>query len=107
MFGFFKSIFGSQDEQLISPDAFLVDVRTPKEYAAGSVTGAVNIPMDDVPGKLGRFKDKKQIVIFCRSGNRSGYVKHILEKNGFTNVVNGGTWLKVKAQMENLKTPVS
>jgi rhodanese-related sulfurtransferase len=34
-------------------------------------------------------------VVFCRSGNRSGQAKMILEDNGFTNVINGGTWLMV------------
>lgn len=36
-------------------------------------------------------------MLFCRSGNRSGQAKAILEQNGFTNVINGGTWQNVKA----------
>lgn len=77
---------------MISEGAFLVDVRTPSEFASGSVKGAVNIPLDAVMQNLARFKDKKNIVVFCRSGNRSGQAKSILEQNGFKNVINGGTW---------------
>ncbi len=94
---FFSNIFGKTGSgldlsQVINDGAFLVDVRTPSEFASGSVKGAVNIPLDAVMQNLARFKDKKNIVVFCRSGNRSGQAKSILEQNGFKNVFNGGTW---------------
>ena len=76
----------------IEEGAFLVDVRTPGEYSSGHVKGSVNIPLDSVTQQLAQFKDKKNIIVFCRSGNRSGQAKMILEQYGFTNVVNGGTW---------------
>jgi rhodanese-related sulfurtransferase len=44
---------------------------------------------------LSKFKGKVNIVVFCRSGSRSGQAKSILEQNGFTNVTNGGTWQEV------------
>ena len=75
----------------ITKDAFLVDVRTPGEFASGSVKGAVNIPLSSIEHQLGRFKGKKNIVVFCRSGNRSGQAKRILERNGIEKVINGGT----------------
>lgn len=95
--GFFSNIFGGSgiDENLatmINEGAFLVDVRTPAEFAEGHVKNSTNIPLDQVQNQLAKFKDKKQIVVFCRSGNRSGQAKSILERNGFTNVTNGGTW---------------
>ena len=100
MFGLFKNLFGQQDnsqlKEVLADNAFLVDVRTPSEFASGSVKGAVNIPLDKVSGQLPKFKNKKHIVVFCRSGNRSGEAKSILEKNGFNNVVNGGTWNNVQ-----------
>lgn len=71
---------------------FLVDVRTPEEFAAGSVKGAVNIPLDQVQTRIAEFQGKEQIVVFCRSGNRSGQAIEILNENGITNVVNGGSW---------------
>lgn len=100
MFGLFKNLFGQQDnsqlKEVLADNAFLVDVRTPSEFASGSVKGAVNIPLDKISGQLPKFKNKKHIVVFCRSGNRSGQAKSILEKNGFNNVINGGTWNNVQ-----------
>ena len=92
----FKQFFGGSEpvdlKSIIEEGAFLVDVRTAGEFAEGHVKGSTNIPLDTVPSRLAQFKDKKNIIIFCRSGNRSEQAKTILEQNGFTNVVNGGTW---------------
>lgn len=97
--GFFSALFGKTDNsqltEVIKDGAFLVDVRTPAEFSAGSVKGAVNIPLDRVPSQLSKFKNTKSIIVFCRSGNRSGQAKRILENNGFQNVINGGTWQNV------------
>jgi len=84
-------------DNLIKEDAFLVDVRTEDEFAEGHVNGSTNIPLDQVASQMEQFKGKEQIIVFCRSGNRSGQAKMILEQNGFKNVINGGTWQDVKA----------
>jgi phage shock protein E len=100
MFGIFKNIFSKkitiQMEKSIKEGAFLVDVRTPSEFTEGHVKGSTNIPLDQVANQLDKFKEKEQIIVFCRSGNRSGQAKMILEQNGFKNVINGGTWQDVK-----------
>jgi rhodanese-related sulfurtransferase len=83
--------------QIINNGAYLVDVRTPQEFAEGSAKGAINIPLDKVQSQLAKFKDKEHIVVFCRSGNRSSQAKSILEQNGFKNVTNGGTWQNVNS----------
>lgn len=106
--GLFKSMFGQPDNSQLSKaieeGAYLVDVRSPIEYSEGSVKGAVNIPLDAVPNQLSKFKGKKGVVVFCRSGARSGTAKDILEKNGFQNVINGGTWNNVeKTRVEVIK----
>lgn len=104
MFGIFKTIFTSTTDkelkEVVKNGAFLVDVRTATEFSGGSAAGAVNIPLDKLPSQLSKFKNKKNIVVFCRSGNRSGQAKSILEQNGFQNVFNGGTWQSVN-QMTN------
>ncbi|MBL7778528.1 MAG: rhodanese-like domain-containing protein [Chitinophagales bacterium] len=79
---------------------FLVDVRTPGEFEEGSAKDAVNIPLDQVMNELKQFNGKENIVVFCRSGNRSGQAKYILEQHGFKNVYNGGTWQDV-AKLQN------
>ena len=100
--GIFGNIFGGNSNNenlaaLVNGGAFLVDVRSPGEFAEGNVKGSVNIPLDQVQNQLAKFKDKEYIVVFCRSGNRSSQAKSILEQNGFTNVTNGGSWQDVNA----------
>ena len=95
MFEIFKSMFTKTGANALSTalsdDAFLVDVRSKAEFDYGSCKGAVNIPLDQIQNQLSKFKDKKHIVVFCRSGMRSSQAKSILERNGFSNVTNGGT----------------
>jgi rhodanese-related sulfurtransferase len=98
MFGLFKNLFGANDAQLaevIGEGAFLVDVRSKAEFAGGSVKGATNIPLDSIAGQLAKFKGKKNVVVFCASGMRSGQAKTILQQNGIENVFNGGGWRNV------------
>lgn len=73
----------------VSKGAIMVDVRTPEEFASGSVNGAINIPLNEVESRINEFKGKPGVVVFCRSGNRSGQAKEILESNGIKNVING------------------
>jgi phage shock protein E len=64
----------------------IVDVRTPAEYAAGHVPGAVNIPYDQMDARADEIiahKDK-DVVLYCRSGRRSGIAANTLAAKGFT-----------------------
>ncbi|ODS84010.1 MAG: sulfurtransferase [Cytophagaceae bacterium SCN 52-12] len=105
MFDLFKQIFGAPDNseltEALRKGSFLVDVRSPGEFASGSVKGAVNIPLDLIAGELSRFKGKSNVVVFCMSGNRSGQAKRILEQNGFQNIINGGSWRNVLKCLEH------
>ena len=100
MINLIKNLFGSSDttnlNTIIEQGAFLVDVRSPQEYADSKIKGSVNIPLDKVASQIEKFKNKNNIVVFCRSGNRSGQAKSILEKNGIANVINGGSFGNVK-----------
>ena len=97
---FFQNLFSTSKnvdlKSMITQGAFLVDVREPSEYKLGSVKGAVNIPLGSLASKIASFKGKENVIVFCRSGNRSTMAKQILEKNGIANVVNGGTVNNVK-----------
>jgi len=73
-----------------TPDTMLVvlDVRTPKEYASGHVPGAINIPVDQLEGRLNelRARDNAEFVVYCESGRRAGRAASLLQKDGFLNV---------------------
>lgn len=95
-----KSRTTQKTKQTTKNETFYVDVRTTAEFAQGSVKGAINIPLDQIENQLAKFKGKKNIVVFCRSGNRSSQAKVILEQNGFTNIKNGGSWEDVNAKLK-------
>jgi phage shock protein E len=69
----------------------IVDVRTVMEFQSGHVPGAINIPLDEIQNKLEEFKQlPKPIVVYCRSGARSGMAMSILKQSGIHEVYNGG-----------------
>lgn len=71
----------------------IVDTREPFEYAASHVEGAINIsPMEFIRGLPDKLKDvpkDEQIILYCRSGQRSNTCSMILRQFGYTNLVNG------------------
>ena len=70
----------------------VVDVRTVEEFAEGHFPGAINIPHDDiVQGIRARNVDKEQtVLLYCRSGNRSGQAEIRLQSSGFAGAKNVG-----------------
>lgn len=64
----------------------IVDVRTADEYAAGHVPGAINIPYDEIEGRVHEIIAHKDqdVVLYCRSGRRSGIAAKTLVAKGFT-----------------------
>ncbi len=87
------------DVSAVSKEAFVVDVRTPNEYRDWHYPGAVNIPLQELETRLDEFGDRgREIIVYCRSGNRSATAKKRLISLGFTKVLNGGS----KWHMEGL-----
>jgi len=78
--------------------ALLVDVRTQKEYDAGHLEGSLLIPYDQITQRITEFGEDKsrQIVVYCRSGRRSGVAEQTLRKYGFINVLNTGGYEAMK-----------
>jgi rhodanese-related sulfurtransferase len=72
------------------PAVFLLDVRTPGEWADGHMGGAVFIPMNQIPGRLGEIPKDKKIVVVCASGARSAAVARYLDQQGYPWVANYG-----------------
>jgi rhodanese-related sulfurtransferase len=65
------------------PTLFVLDVRTPVEFAAGHVAGAVNIPHDQVAARLADVPRDKDVVLYCRAGVKSKAAADILERSGY------------------------
>ncbi len=68
--------------------ALIVDVREPHEWRAGHIPGAVHIPLDQLAARLGELDTERDIILVCRSGNRSAYATALLGKAGFSKVYN-------------------
>jgi NADPH-dependent 2,4-dienoyl-CoA reductase/sulfur reductase-like enzyme/rhodanese-related sulfurtransferase len=62
---------------------FLLDVRNPPELAVEHVTGAVNIPLPELRGRLKELPKDREIAVICRSAVRAYYATRILLQNGF------------------------
>lgn len=77
---------GTQARSLVADGAQLIDVRTPAEFAAGHVDGALNIPVSVLPVRLNELDSARAVVVYCRSGGRSASAGGILHKAGFSHV---------------------
>ena len=69
---------------------FLLDVRTPQEFASGHIPGAVNIPVDDLRSRLGELPRDRKIAAYCQVGQRGYLATRILRQAGFTAANIGG-----------------
>ncbi|GIP40832.1 rhodanese-like domain-containing protein [Paenibacillus sp. J31TS4] len=74
-------------ERLASGEAlFIVDVREPQEWAAGHLSGSLHIPLGQLPQRAGELDREREIILVCRSGNRSGLACELLGEQGFRTV---------------------
>jgi len=87
-------IFDNQPEDLV-----VLDVRTPEEFDAGHLDGAIMIDFyeEDFAERISDLDRDQPYLLYCRSGNRSGSTLELMQKLGFTDVadVDGGigAWL--------------
>lgn len=63
--------------------SLLVDVRTPAETTAGMVPGAINIPVDTIRDNLSSIPRDRELMVYCRVGQRSYIASRILRQHGF------------------------
>ena len=70
----------------------ILDVRTPEEFAAGHIPGAINIPNEEIgTAQIPELPDEDQLIlVYCRSGNRSKQASEKLAALGYTNIVEFG-----------------
>ena len=67
--------------------AYMLDVRTPEEWQEKHISDATLIPLDYLADNLDQLPTDQEIVIYCRSGNRSLQALQILQQAGFDNAV--------------------
>lgn len=97
MFSFFNSASAQANaaaalnqstfQALMQQGAILVDVRTAGEFAGGHMQNAVNIPVDVINGATAQLgATDRPVIVYCRSGNRSGQAAQMLRSLGYTQV---------------------
>lgn len=72
-----------QIQSILEDGGVLLDVRTPMEYAQGSIPGAKNVPMNHIPALMQELPKNKPVLLYCRSGARSGAAQNYLLQAGF------------------------
>lgn len=92
-------------EMVNKENAVVLDVRDKKEFDAGHIVNAINIPHASLEGRLDELKKytERPVVVACRMGQHSGAAGTLLRKNGFTDVrrLTGGI-----AEWRNQNLPV-
>ena len=84
----------------------LIDVRTPDEYALGSISGSVNIPLDEMRHRLAEIPTDRPVWLYCGVGLRGYLASNILKGNGFKEVSNLIGGIKTyKAAMNKVTLP--
>jgi phage shock protein E len=87
------SVSAAEAQRHLREGALLVDVRTPAEFAADGVPGAVNIPLADLPAGITRHAPDQQrvLLVHCQSGGRSAVAAMKLRSAGYARVFNLGS----------------
>ncbi len=67
-------------------DAQLVDVRTPEEFAKGTLAGAINIPVADLVSRINTLNKEKPVILICQNGRRAQQAQKDFKGKGFGEV---------------------
>ncbi len=68
------------------PDLVILDVRTVGEYEEGHIENAFNIPLDELADRLSELSKDDELLVYCRTGNRSRTAVNILSDAGYTKI---------------------
>lgn len=85
----------------------VIDVREMREIHAGTIEGAIPLPLATLPVRLDEFENEEKLVLVCRSGARSAHACGFMQQQGFNNVYNlrGGilAWAHRQLPLANLQ----
>lgn len=79
-----QTVFDIQGQE----DVYVLDVREQYEYDEKHIPNVTLLPMSEIENRLNEIPKDKEVIVTCRSGNRSGQVTQFLTQNGFDNVHN-------------------
>lgn len=80
--------------------AYLIDVRTPEEYAEGHIRGSINLPLGNIYDISDVVSDMSSpLFVYCRSGARSGRAVAILSQLGYSDVRNIGGIMSYRGEV--------
>jgi phage shock protein E len=84
----------------------IIDVRTTEEWNSGHLASALHIELQLVAANIEQLVPDKsqQLYLYCRSGNRSGQAKTLVEAMGYTNVINAGGVADASALLDDAIT---
>ncbi|HBR03471.1 MAG TPA: pyridine nucleotide-disulfide oxidoreductase [Ruminiclostridium sp.] len=98
-------VFHWHDVSNLDPEKVtLLDVRTQTEYANGTISGSVNIPVDELRHRIHELDKKKPVYVFCQIGLRGYIAYRILIQNGFDKVFNLSGGYRLYSM---IKSPIS
>ena len=83
-----------QLQQFLNKGAQLIDVRSTMEFNQGALNGAINLPINTIQHNTDVIDQTKPVLLYCRSGQRSGMVKNFLISLGYNDVYNIGSYTK-------------
>jgi len=84
-------------EILKQKNVHVIDVRSGWEYDEQHIATATNIPLEEIPARINEFKKLNgPVILYCRSGARSGMATGILKQAGITDVYNGGGLIELQ-----------
>jgi len=93
---FYNNSKSKKATKILENGGVVIDVRTPQEFKAGNYKSSINIPLNNIEDNIDKIKSfKKNIVVVCASGMRSGKANKILNKYGIKSI-NGGSWSNLK-----------
>lgn len=71
--------------------SLVLDVRTEAEFRRGAYPGAINIPLQELPGRIPELPRDRGILVYCAAGVRSASAVRLLRAAGFVDVRDGGS----------------
>jgi len=94
----------AQARALLESGALVLDVRSPEEFAARHVEGAINLPLEQIRRRIANIEPdrSRHLLIYCHTGSRSSIARRILRGLGYTEVHNLGSFGRARSIVKSI-----